>query len=899
VTVVDQFNQMKLFDVRKPLRLCSPAEKRVGDEVTEIENPRDHLMCYAVKRAKDEPKHKKVRDIHTNNQFGPLQLDTEKEEELCLPSTILAGTNTPPVADAGPDRSAFVAEEVKLDGSGSTDVDGDKLTFFWSILSRPQQSIAELDEPARVDPIFVPDVRGRYVVELVVNDGTEDSAPDTVTVEVGNRPPEANAGSDRSVRVGQEVILDGNASFDPDGDSLTFSWSFDQRPPGSLATLIEPASANPSFVPDVAGGYVARLIVNDGELDSAPDLVTITANPPPPSAIALTPATAQIDTRDSLTLTITLDQPALAGGQIVDLVASNTIVTVPATATVAEGQTTATFVAESGLDTGNVTVTASATSLASDSSTIQVKLREFSLDSPLVGIGRTVTARIDLARAAAEGGATFNLSVADPNVATVSPATLTIPQGQTTGTFELTGGSNIGATSVTADGSANGYETQTLDITVTDRLIDLPTSRVLAFGETTALQVLISPDPAPAGGVEITVESSNPAVVQVLTPTVTIPEGGFSTTAMIQASTTQAGDVVVTASNPGFAPDITRVTVSRGLDILETTESFEPAETELTYIQINSGGAPFPAPPGGVSVTLTSDNTDCVNVVSPITIPEGSVFAATTLSYGGVAPVPCSAIVTAENAIFGTDTVAVTVEQVAEIGTLSVTTFASSKRIGSGLQTQARVSLSTGNHGGITVQIESSNPNLLRLAPNATTPGGPIIELLILNGSTQADFFTQGVRGATGDDITVTASSAQFTDGTVDVDVIAPVLRVIGLNPNKNTLAADDPFFVDFWNTRPDTGGIQQQQAVSAEGPLAVTLTSSMPTVGALTTLTETAVGEVTVTAAVNTFSTPTTVAAGGVAFDALSGGTTTVRATAPGFDATRAESSVVVTVSP
>ena len=105
-------------------------------------------------------------------------------------------------------------------------------------------------------------------------------------------------------------------------------------------------------------------------------------------------------------------------------------------------------------------------------------------------------------------------------------------------------------------------------------------------------------------------------------------------------------------------------------------------------------------------------------------------------------------------------------------------------------------------------------------------------------------------------------------------------------------------FHVDFWNTHP-SGGIQQQQAVSAEGPLAVTFTSSNPAVGALTTLTQTAVGEVTVTAAVNAFNTPTTVSTGGVAFDARSGGTTTVRATAPGFDATRAESSVVVTVSP
>jgi hypothetical protein len=230
---------------------------------------------------------------------------------------------------------------------------------------------------------------------------------------------------------------------------------------------------------------------------------------------------------------------------------------------------------------------------------------------------------------------------------------------------------------------------------------------------------------------------------------------------------------------------------------------------------------------------------------------------------------------------------------------ITVSSGAAFNRLGSGLQTQGSVTLGGSQHGGVTVRIASANPDVLRIAPNATTAGTAFIDVTIPNGSTQASLFVQGVRGATGNDITVTASSAQFTDGTVDVDVIAPVLRVAGLNPNTNTLAADDPFFVDFWNTRPDTGGIQQQQAVSAEGPLAVTFTSSNPAVGALTTLTETAVGEVTVTAAVTTFNTPTTVAAGGVAFDALSGGTTTVRATAPGFDATRAESSVVVTVSP
>ncbi len=83
VEVVDQFNQPKQFDVKKPNRLCNPVDKNDED----IINPEAYLMCYEVKPAEGEPKHIKVDGINTNNQFGPLQLDTKKEAELCVLST--------------------------------------------------------------------------------------------------------------------------------------------------------------------------------------------------------------------------------------------------------------------------------------------------------------------------------------------------------------------------------------------------------------------------------------------------------------------------------------------------------------------------------------------------------------------------------------------------------------------------------------------------------------------------------------------------------------------------------------------------------------------------------------------------------------------------------------------
>lgn len=43
-------------------------------------------MCYQAKPATGQPKHVKLLGIHVNNQFGPEQLDTVKEEEFCVPS---------------------------------------------------------------------------------------------------------------------------------------------------------------------------------------------------------------------------------------------------------------------------------------------------------------------------------------------------------------------------------------------------------------------------------------------------------------------------------------------------------------------------------------------------------------------------------------------------------------------------------------------------------------------------------------------------------------------------------------------------------------------------------------------------------------------------------------------
>ncbi|MBI3246879.1 MAG: hypothetical protein HYZ50_10265 [Deltaproteobacteria bacterium] len=81
-TAVDQFNQPKTYAIKKPLRLCNPVS--VNGEP--IQDPDAHLMCYQVRRALGQPNHLRLDHIHVNNPFGPEQLKTIKDEELCLPS---------------------------------------------------------------------------------------------------------------------------------------------------------------------------------------------------------------------------------------------------------------------------------------------------------------------------------------------------------------------------------------------------------------------------------------------------------------------------------------------------------------------------------------------------------------------------------------------------------------------------------------------------------------------------------------------------------------------------------------------------------------------------------------------------------------------------------------------
>ncbi len=190
------------------------------------------------------------------------------------------------IADAGKDRNVAVGKFTALDGTGSYDPGGGKLTYQWTLVTKPAASNLETSSLGAADGpqlFFRPDDDGVYVFRLVVSNGSAISQPDEVRITAfeGNVPPNADAGLPRNVRRATPAPLDGSRSFDLDrGPSpLTYRWSIARKPAASslaVDAIQNRTSADASFTPDAAGDYELALEVSDGPSTGA-DRVIVTA----------------------------------------------------------------------------------------------------------------------------------------------------------------------------------------------------------------------------------------------------------------------------------------------------------------------------------------------------------------------------------------------------------------------------------------------------------------------------------------------------------------------------------------------------------------------------------------------------------------------------------------------
>jgi len=600
--------------------------------------------------------------------------------------TVNPAQSQAPAAQAGSNQTvqfdATGATPVMLSGSG-TDPQGLTLTYHW-MLAGPPGSAALLNNPSIAKATFVPDKVGLYTATLTVSNGTLSGNPSSVQITVNDAQPVANPGPPQSVVVGSTVTLNGSASSDSDHAALTYSWSLLTLPQGSNAVLNGANTVSPNFIADVAGMYVAQLIVNDGVQKSTPQTVAITAAAS--TSLTLSPNPLNLTNLPGA-LMITLGSPAGSNGQVIALsVTDPTVVTVPQTVTILPGALSAPATI-TPLKVGSVNVTVSTSGFRSYLETINVTepAITLTLNSNTVGVGNSVTGTISLSSAAPSSGVTVALSLSQNGFVSLSTPTVSITGGATFGTFTVQGGpSNGSPTTITA--SASGYTSSSQNVTsVIAGGITLPTATTaVALGQTTTFPVSVGPTAA-SSNVTITLISSDPTKVTV-TPSIVIPAGSTSPTNPAQITGVNLGSVTITASATGYvATSSGLVNVAAGLAIttktlpagtlnapytatVATTGGMGPytfAATNLPAgLTINSNSGVISGTPTGPAGTSTANLT-----VKDSTNPQLSAFASLSIS---IAPPPL-AITTASPLTSGAVGVAYTATVAATGGTTPYT----------------------------------------------------------------------------------------------------------------------------------------------------------------------------------------------------------------------------------
>ncbi len=192
--------------------------------------------------------------------------------------------NNPPVANAGANFNVTEGLVANLSGAASTDPDGDPLSYSWTQIGGSAVTLAGAATVAASFTAPMVAASTPLTFRLTVNDGRGGINTDDIVVTVldsaVNNPPTANAGADQAVSQGAAVNLNGAASNDPEGDTLTFAWV--QISGVNTVVLNNAATAAPDFVAPVADDVlVFRLTVDDGHGNIDTDEVAITVGTPP------------------------------------------------------------------------------------------------------------------------------------------------------------------------------------------------------------------------------------------------------------------------------------------------------------------------------------------------------------------------------------------------------------------------------------------------------------------------------------------------------------------------------------------------------------------------------------------------------------------------------------------
>jgi len=325
-----------------------------------------------------------------------------------------------------------------------------------------------------------------------------------------------------------------------------------------------------------------------------------------------------------VTCTLNLYGPAPAGGWPVTLASGAPYyLGVPATVTVPEGQTSATFTITPLKTTPTMTILISAhDSVIWHSTNLSVlgdSLTGVSMSPSSISAGTSSTGTINLKAPAPTGGWTVNLSTGAPSLVTI-PSTVVIPAGSSTGTFTVTTkptASNLTVGIYAADATSAANTSLTLNGNALASVSVNPGS-VVAGGGATGTVTLSSP--AGTGGWTVNLSAGVPSEVTV-PASVTVLAGAttatFPITTKVMTSTLSIGIY----GSDGVTTKSTLLTVN-GDSIAGFTlnpSSVKGGTSSTGTITLKS-----PAPSGGWLVKVSVGVPGTITVPATVLVPAGA-----------------------------------------------------------------------------------------------------------------------------------------------------------------------------------------------------------------------------------------------------------------------------------
>lgn len=234
----------------------------------------------------------------SNGLFVEFKLVVTDNSGLSSEDRVVLNVNRPPISRPGADRTVLSTDDVILDGSASTDADGNIVAYRWYQYSGPTAVLTGTNN-AQVHVAIPQNVAdgAKLVFGLSVTDN-EGSIYDnhvTLTVRLANRYPVAVAGADVQADERTQVQLSGAGSYDPEGGALTYRWTQLSGPDAHLGLPTAAESIVSFTAPDVAqtgANMVFELAVTDSVGLTHRDTVNVSinnVNRPPRARLFFTP----------------------------------------------------------------------------------------------------------------------------------------------------------------------------------------------------------------------------------------------------------------------------------------------------------------------------------------------------------------------------------------------------------------------------------------------------------------------------------------------------------------------------------------------------------------------------------------------------------------------------------